>query len=305
MNLLARSLVVSLFSLGAATFTAQAQTAQPGNPNFKPQVGQAGKDVIWVPTPDALVNRMLRMAQTTEKDFVVDLGSGDGKINIAAARDFKARGLGIEYNPDMVAVSRRAAREAGMDKMVEFRQGDIFKSEFFDATVVTMYLLPQLNLRLRPILLDRMKPGTRLVSHAFTMGDWEPDETSTVENRYGYLWIVPANASGNWRVTVAERAVGNFTMDLNQTYQRVSGNARLNADMEANLIDPELRGDQIQFALRAVDGRVLNYTGTVAGNRITGTVSGNGLNSTFTAERSGAPRQIHSGTDANSRAMNN
>ena len=169
---------------------AQAQPAAP-NPDFVPQVGQAGKDVIWVPTPDALVERMLRMARVGPDDFVVDLGSGDGKIVIAAARDFKARALGVEYNPDMVALSRRNAERFNFGDRVRFERGDIFQYDFSSASVVTMYLLPGLNMRLRPTLL-KMRPGTRLVTHQFTFGSWEPDDSSTVDGRPGYLWVVPA-----------------------------------------------------------------------------------------------------------------
>ena len=170
----------ALAPLAAVPALARSQTTNA----FTPQVGQSGKDVIWVPTPDALVDRMLRMAQVTPDDFVVDLGSGDGKIVIAAARDFKARSLGVEFNPDMVTLSRRNAETAGVAGRARFEQGDIFTFDYSAATVVTMYLLPGLNLRLRPQLL-KMRPGTRLVTHQFTMGSWEPDDSATVENRPG------------------------------------------------------------------------------------------------------------------------
>ena len=158
---------------------------------FKPSVGQSGKDVVWVPTPDGVVDRMLRMAQVTTDDYLIDLGAGDGKIVIMAAQRFKVRGHGIEYNPDMVDLSRCLAREAAVTGMTRFDQGDIFQSDFTQASVITMYLLPALNLRLRPVLFQKMKPGTRIVSHQFTMGDWQPDETSLVDGRSSYFWVIP------------------------------------------------------------------------------------------------------------------
>src|ERR1700675_312470 len=164
--------------------------AQSAKEEFRPEVGQAGKDVIWVRTPDILVERMLQMAQVGPKDFVVDLGSGDGRTVIAAAKKFHATSLGIEYNPDMVALSRSHAEKEGVAATAKFIEGDIFASDFRKATVVTMYLLPDLNLRLRPKLLE-MKPGTRLVSHQFTMGDWRPDEVSNFAARLAPFCIVP------------------------------------------------------------------------------------------------------------------
>ena len=166
--------------------------AQPklGDEAYQPEVGQPGKDVVWVPTPDEVVKAMLDMAQVTSKDYVVDLGSGDGKIAIAAARR-GARAHGIEYNPDMVALSKRNAERAGL-KNVTFVQGDIFESDFRDADVITLYLLPSLNEKLRPRLLAELKPGTRIVSHAFRMGDWEPEQSREVDGSMIYFWTVPA-----------------------------------------------------------------------------------------------------------------
>src|SRR3954468_18031927 len=168
---------------------------------FQPQVGQAGKDVIWVPSPDDVVDRMLTMAQVTPNDFVVDLGAGDGKIAIAAAKKFGARAEGIEYNPDMVKHANDNAQKAGVagsavGKAV-IRHGDIFATDFSKATVITMYLLPGLNMKLRPQLLS-MKPGTRVTSHSFSMEDWDADEISVLDGRRAYFWIVPANVQGAW-----------------------------------------------------------------------------------------------------------
>ena len=193
----------------------QRQDEKPGDEKFRPEVGQAGKDVIWVPTPDSLVKAMLTVAEVKPEDYVVDLGSGDGKISIAAARDFGARAHGIEYNPEMVALARRNAERAGVSKKVTFQQGDIFETDFSDATVVTMYLLPSLNLKLRDTIL-RMKPGTRVVSHAFSMGDWDPERTINTDDATGYFWIVPANAAGRWAFEVGN---DRFAVELKQQYQ--------------------------------------------------------------------------------------
>ena len=156
--------------------------AQQATGDYTPQVGQAGKDVIWVPTPDSLVDSMLRMAEVTSRDFVVDLGSGDGKIPITAARQFGARALGVEFNPDMVEVSKLRARQANVADKVEFRQADIFTTDYSSASVVTLYLLPEINLKLRPTLL-KMNPGTRIASHSFGMADWRPDAPNLAPHR--------------------------------------------------------------------------------------------------------------------------
>src|SRR5258705_13548093 len=150
--------------------------AQPAKEEYKPQVGQEGKDVVWVPTPQALVDKMLDMAKVTPQDYVIDLGSGDGRTVITAAKR-GARALGIEYNPDMVALSKKNAAKEGMGEKAQFTKADLFETDFSQATVITMFLLPEINLRLRPKILD-LKPGTRVVSNSFTMEDWQDDETA-------------------------------------------------------------------------------------------------------------------------------
>lgn len=197
---------------------ADTSTQQAGSKEFVPTVGQSGKDVIWVPTPQTLVDRMLDMAGLTPDDTLVDLGSGDGRTVITAAkRGAKARG--IEYNPDMVALSRSAALREGVGDRAAFEQADIFESDFSDADVVTLFLLPNLNLKLRPTLLD-MAPGTRVVSNSFTMGDWEPDETAEAEGCTNYCiaykWVVPAKVEGSW-------ALPDGKLQLTQNYQFVEG----------------------------------------------------------------------------------
>jgi SAM-dependent methyltransferase len=253
-------------ALAAFAASAPAQT-QPKDREFTPQVGQAGKDVIWVPTPDDLVDRMLRMAQTTGKDYVVDLGSGDGRTVIAAAKKYGARALGIEYNAEMVDLSNRNAVREGVTANAKFIRGDIFETDFTQATVVTMYLLPGLNLKLRPRILD-MKPGTRVVSHQFNMDDWHPDETTTLDGRRAYLWIVPAKVNGTWRILSGSDV---WDATLEQRYQVVEGSMRLGA-LNAGLRETRLVGDRISFAFVDNAGVRREFAGRVNGANMEGTV---------------------------------
>jgi SAM-dependent methyltransferase len=266
------TLVLGAFvALLIAGFAPDAAAQAAKKEEFTPQVGQAGKDVIWVPTPEELVERMLRMAQATSKDFVIDLGSGDGRIAIAAAKKVGARAMGIEYNPDMVELSTRKAREEGVAGQVKFVKADIFESDFSQASVITMYLLPGLNLKLRPKLLD-MKPGTRLVSHQFNMDDWEPDERDNYEGRAAYLWIVPAKVQGSWKLTAGAEA---HDMSLTQRYQKIEGHVKLGR-IEAGLRDVWLRGDQIKFAWVDNAGLRHEFSGRVSGAAMEGAVRSDG-----------------------------
>ena len=245
-----------------------------GTGEFAPRVGQSGKDVIWVPTPDILIEKMLQAAKVGPGDFVVDLGSGDGRIAIAAARQFGARALGVEFNPDMVALSTRDAAKQGVSGRVRFLRGDIFETDFSQASVVTMYLLPSLNLRLRPTLLA-MKPGTRILSHQFSMGDWDPDETILIDERRGMLWIVPAKASGRWKLRI-ESNVGNNDYDVNlrQEHQKLQGEIRL--DRQASkMFEAKMRGDQIEFSI-VVGASRRDFSGRVDGPNMEGTVRTSG-----------------------------
>jgi hypothetical protein len=254
-------LALYLVFLGACSF-AQPQSAKK---EYQPQVGQEGKDVIWVPTPEALVEKMLDMAKVTAKDSVIDLGSGDGRTVIAAAKR-GARAHGIEYNPDMVELSKRNAAKAGVSDRASFAKADLFESDLSQATVITMFLLPDINLRLRPKLLD-MKPGIRVVSNSFTMGDWKADETATVKDGCvsyctAYLWIVPAKVEGTWKLPQGE-------LSLKQTYQTFSGSMS-SGGTTTPITDTTLSGDQISFTARGV-----KFSGHVRGNTIEGD-SGNG-----------------------------
>jgi hypothetical protein len=256
----------------AATVAAQPKSRADCERDYKPHVGQSGKDVVWVPTPDDLVTRMLKMAHTTPQDYVIDLGAGDGKIAIAAAKHFGARSLGIEYNPDMVKLAQCMVQVEGVAGKTKIIQGDVFKEDFSKATVVTMYLLPELNLRLRPIILN-MKPGTRVVSHQFTMGDWEPDETAEIEYRSAYLWIVPAKVEGTWNFREQDGA--QFSVTLNQKYQKLSGDAAMGANRNP-IVGATLRGDEVKFAFNDDKGVTRTLTGKVHGNEIAGTLKAAG-----------------------------
>ena len=180
-----------------SSFLIAAGACAQGSKEFQPQVGQEGKDVIWVPTPQTLVDKMLEMGKVTERDYVIDLGSGDGRTVITAAKR-GAKALGIEYNPEMVELSRRNAAREGVSNRASFTKADLFESDFSQATVITMFLLPDINLKLRPKILN-LKPGTRIVSNTFDMGDWKPEKEETVANtdddsflsHHLYLWIVP------------------------------------------------------------------------------------------------------------------
>jgi hypothetical protein len=242
------------------------QAAPPPAGEFKPQIGQHGKDVIWVPTPQALVDKMLDMAKVGPGDTLFDLGSGDGRTVITAAMR-GAVAHGIEYNPDMVELSQRNALKAGVADKATFAKADIFESDFSKATVITLFLLPRLNMKLRPTLLA-MPPGTRIVSNSFDMGEWTPDLTVHVtEGCSGYcrahLWIVPAKVAGRW-------ALGGGELVLEQRFQVVTGTlSTANKAAETPLTEVKLDGDRITFA--AGNKR---YTGQVKGDAMEGTATG-------------------------------
>jgi SAM-dependent methyltransferase len=261
---------LSTLALSAIAVCAHAQAPKT---EFHPEVGQSGKDVVWVPSPQELVNKMLDIAKVTPKDFVIDLGSGDGRTVITAAKR-GAHALGIEYNPDMVALSRRNAENAGVGGKAEFVEADIFKSDLTKATVITMFLLTDLNLRLRPTILT-LKPGTRVVSNTFRMGEWEPDQTVELGcDTYctAYLWIVPARVEGRWKS-------GQGELVLKQDFQKVSGTVG-SGNVSAPISRGSLKGDQISFSAGGAE-----YRGRVNGNAIVGTVTSSGKSSAWRATR--------------------
>jgi len=251
----------------------------PAQEGYQPQVGQEGKDVVWVPTPQELVNKMLDMAKVTPKDYVIDLGSGDGRTVITAAKR-GIRALGIEYNPDMVELSKRNAAKEGVGDKATFMKADLFETDFSQATVITMFLLPEINLKLRPKILD-LKPGTRVVSNTFTMEDWAPDETATVgDGCYNWctalLWIVPAKVEGAWRLPQGE-------LTLKQTFQMVSGTLK-SGGKTMQVSNGRLRGDQINFTAGGAQ-----YTGRVNGSFMEGSVKSGGSDGKWSASRIDKP----------------
>jgi SAM-dependent methyltransferase len=267
--MIVRNLAVALVALAFALQGAAQVKTDQAQENYEPKPGQPGKDVVWVPTPDAMVSRMLEVVKTTKDDLVYDLGSGDGKIPIAAAKDYGAKAIGIEYNPEMADFARRNVKRAGVEPLVEIITGDIFVEDFSKATVITMYLLPALNVKLRPIILA-MKPGTRVTSHQFDMGDWEPDQHFVIEGRDGYMWVVPATVGGQWAL---KDESGSFsgTLNLVQRYQRLGGTITL-AGKTQPLLGAWIDADKLGFSFIDAD-RLLSAKMSVGGSGMSGTLS--------------------------------
>jgi SAM-dependent methyltransferase len=271
--------IVRQFALISCIFlmTIAASThAQTGNSEYEPHPYQEGKDVVWVPTEQALANKMLDLAKVTPQDYVIDLGSGDGRIVITAARR-GARALGIEYNTDLVTLSKQNAIKAGVTDKAEFAEADLFESDFSQATVITMFLLPDINLKLRPKILD-LKPGTRVVSNSFDMAEWNPDQTVNVKQEEGcnnsfckaYLWIVPAKVEGAWSLPE-----GNVS--IVQRFQRIFGEVNSRGKI-LPVANGNLNGDHIAFTIGNKQ-----YTGRVNGNTMEGTVKVAGKTSNWRA----------------------
>jgi hypothetical protein len=248
-----RGVLAAVVSLVAVC--ASAQVAEPQTKPFEPYSGQPGKDVVWVPTPQATVDKMLEVARLTASDTLIDLGAGNGITVITAARR-GATAIGVEFNPDMVALARKLASEAGVSNKATFIEGDLFEADLSKATVITLFLLPDINLKLRPKLLE-LRPGTRIVSNSFDMGDWEPDTRTQSETCDSWCtvlsWVIPAKVAGTW-------TMGKQTLTLTQQYQEVSGTLD-----GAAITDGKLDGATLTFT---AGGRT--YTGKVEGNRIVG-----------------------------------
>jgi precorrin-6B methylase 2 len=262
---LRRTVLTLCLFLAAAAASAQAQ--QITKP-YEPSVGQQGKDVVWVPTSQALVDKMLDIANVTAADFVIDLGSGDGRTVISAAKR-GARALGVEFNPEMAELSRQSIAQAGVEARATIIQGDLFEADLSEATVITMFLLPSINLKLRPKILD-LEPGTRIVSNTFTMENWEADETATISDGCtswctALLWYVPAKVEGTWSFAQSQ-------LSLTQQFQMISGTAG-----PTPISNGRMRGNRITFRAGSTE-----YTGSVERNTMQGTTSGGG---TWTAER--------------------
>jgi SAM-dependent methyltransferase len=233
--------------------------------SYTPSPGQAGKDVIWLPTGTELVRLMLKTANVTSKDLVYDLGAGDGKIAIAAAKEFGAKAVGIEFNPDMAAFAQRNAIQSGVGHLVNIIRGDIFVEDFSKATVVTLYLLPDLNMQLRPTIL-KMKPGTRVVSHAFSMGDWEADKEIEADAK-AYYWVVPANVAGEWSLDGIE--LKNATLTLAQRFQRIGGNIKI-GNKSQPILNPQLEGKNLRFSYLDLNNNLITVRAEVNGSEFKG-----------------------------------
>ena len=257
-------LLALLMALAAPVYAqTAAPAAKPQTPAtqkpYEPTVGQEGKDVVWVPTPQALVDKMLEIAKVTPQDFLMDLGSGDGRTVITAAKR-GTRAVGIEYNPDMVELSKRNAAEAGVSDKATFMKADLYETDLSKADVITMFLLPSINMKLRPTILN-LKPGTRIVSNTFTMEDWQADETATISDDCtswctALLWIVPAKVEGTWQYPNGE-------LKLTQQFQVVSGTFG-----GKPITDGKLRGNDLTFMVgktrhsARVDGNTMRSVAT-------------------------------------------
>lgn len=245
--------------------------ASPQIENYVPKIGQMGKDVMWLPTNDDLVNKLLEAAQVGPNDLLIDLGAGDGKIPIAAAKNFGAQALGIEYNKELAALAGRNAQRAGVADKVRVIHGDIFKEDFSKATVLTLYLLEELNAQLRPSILA-MKPGTRVLSNTFSMADWEPDQVIRAGRETGYLWTVPAKVGGTWNITGLE-GMPSVTVKFDQVFQRAAGTLVFQGQQQ-NLVGVRIEGAQLHFSYLNQDKLLKSVKAQIDGDRLSGEIVG-------------------------------
>ena len=266
MKNLAISIVVGIYLTGCTA---------PSSPTtgYQPVMAQQGKDVIWVPTPDSLLVKMLETAQVTNKDIVYDLGAGDGKIAIEAARRYGARAVGIEFDPQMADHARQNAKNARVADKVTIITGDIFAENFSQATVVTLYLLPSLNGKLYPTLIN-MKPGTRIVSNTFTIGSWIPDKTFYGDSgTVGYFWVVPAKVNGFWRLEGVP-GFDQVTISIAQKSQEFHADFTP-AGKAFQRIEGRLNGTKITFSYTDAQGDIQTFSGDVTSDSFTGTLKDN------------------------------
>lgn len=257
------SLCVSLL----AALSAQGQPAADA-----PKIGQASQDSVWVPTPERVIRRMLQMADTTSRDLVIDLGAGDGRIPIYAAKHFGARSIGVELEANLVRVAREQAARQGVSDLATFVQQDLFKADLSRASVIALYISPGVMTRLKPRLLE-LAPGTRVVSHSFTLDDWEADETIRVEGRTAHLWVVPAPVAGTWSVDLPGEG---FLLRIGQRYQALTTSGE-RAGRTVPVIGANLRGTEIRFTGFDRDGNSRHFTGRVEGARMSGDSAGDGI----------------------------
>jgi Methyltransferase domain len=283
----ASQLKIDNFSLDSFTLAQATEVPSPAEQRKKP-------DIHYVPTPQELVDVMLGMANIGKDDIVYDLGSGDGRLVITAAKKYGASGIGIDIDPERIGEARENAKKAGVEGKVRFLEQDLFKSDFHDATVVTLYLLEELNLRLRPHIFAQVKPGTRVVSHAFTMGDWEPDAERTIkkegENYDAYYWIVPANMSGRWKMTGGESADIPHTATVEQKFQKIIVRSGDGGEM---LGEGKVNGATFTITIDKGPGdKSKLYRGTIDGNKIEAMGTGSEKDHWSATRESGSERLL-------------
>jgi len=239
--------------------------------------GVRAPDVQWVPTPQEVVDQMLELAEIDENDLIYDLGSGDGRIVITAAKRYGARGIGVDIDPERIADARANAETAGVSDRVKFVEGDLFEMDFSDATVVTLYLLNSLNRKLRPKLIEELEPGTPVVSHAFDMGEWPPDTSMSVDGKMVYLWIVPARLDGRWEVSMkgpnGDEEV--FVLDIEQDFQKVNGIAETEVG-SSEIQEGRVQGEEVSFTLAGRSTPARQFTGRIDGEIMSGTAEDQG-----------------------------
>jgi SAM-dependent methyltransferase len=243
-------------------------------------------ELIYVPTPQNIVDKMLEVAKVTKDDYVFDLGSGDGRIPITAAARYGARGFGVDINPKLIREARANAKEAGVADRVEFRRQDLFKTSVRDASVVALYLFVWANVKLRPRLISELRPGSRIVAHDFPIGDdWQPDVEEDVENRTVYLWYVPAQVAGQWEFTGGPEGL---TVQLRQRFQVIQGTASIGG-RTMPLQNASLRGDAIEFTIASDAGKPLLFRGRVNGDRMEAQANGADAVTGWSAARTAQP----------------
>ncbi|MGQ0511606.1 MAG: SAM-dependent methyltransferase [Betaproteobacteria bacterium] len=256
-------------TLALAAALAAQSLATPAFAQSPPQVGQVSKDSVWVPTPDRMIRRMLQLADVTPSDVVMDLGSGDGRIPIHAAKHFGAGAIGVELEENLVRLSVESARAQGVSHLARFIRQDLYEADLSQATVLALYISPGVMTRLKPRLLE-LKPGTRVVSHHFTLGDWEPDEVIRTEGRTGYLWVVPADARGSWTVALPGNAL---RLRIEQAHQSLAIRGERHG-RPVNVVGARLRGTEISFTAFDVDGGARRFHGSIEGGRMVGDSEG-------------------------------
>jgi len=259
-----------------------------GIPHPLEQNGAPALAARFEPTSPAIVSEMLKMAAVTSNDVVFDLGSGDGRIVIAAARSAGARGIGVDLDGELIRQSRTAAERENVSGLVQFLQEDLFQTDFSKATVVMLYLSPEANLRLRPRLLRELKPGTRIVSHSHSMGDWKPDNEARVENHMLYSWLVPAHVAGSWSLEITDKYMDSGTsLRFKQAFQNIEAGLR-SGNREIAVAGAGLQGGSIQFTVEQELGSLAagaRFTGEVDGDRMTGKFRSASHSGTWTAKR--------------------